>query len=159
MGVRSRTKLRLVELAEIDSATPGSVLAGVKFAGSFDARDAALEMIYGGAIKGRIEQIGMRKADGAFPRTDTFTVELWVTAYKPGQTADEAEERVEEMTDELVGIVADNSLVKPALGGDPEGLLEVKVGDITGPDAVADENGEGWQAAALVEIECRAKRT
>ena len=102
-SIRVATKARFVELL-IEK------LAAVQVSYGWP-QDLEDECVWVGAATGPVTIPSYRA--GRATRDDTFTVEVHFMAAKPGQTAQDADRRVEELYSALEDICADN----PSLGG------------------------------------------
>lgn len=152
MTIRAVTKARMLDLVAAAKTAGDESLAGVQLEPSFPARPEH-QLVYLGGVRGPVKRIAMQ---GRY--NDTFTVELWATAFIKGQSADEAEARAE-----AIGWAAVNAILTAgkvngvALGGQPAGLIDVTLGEATGPDSIPDD--EGFQAAMQFDLVCNATFT
>jgi hypothetical protein len=143
-SARTAVKARLVEL--LAARLPPDVQVSYGWPGA-DMRD---EAVWVGACRGPVTVADLRA--GRKTRDDTFTLDVHFMAGRPGQTAQTADERVEELYWALEDLLADD----PTLGG-VDGLRHAAQlgGDVEfeGPQATS----EGFVAFATARITVKTR--
>jgi hypothetical protein len=90
------------------------------------------------------------------PRDDVFTIVVVCRAYEPGDEADEAETRVQELANNVMSAVStDPTVAYSPLGGLVEGVIQAIVASVDGPDCFPGP--EGYEAVMLVSIEIQTR--
>lgn len=89
------------------------------------------------------------------PRDDIFTVVVVCQSHMPGDSPDEAEERVESYAAAVMAAVSVAPTTYDPLGGGVDGLIMVTVANVDGPDSVPAAEGYGAIMAVSVEFHTR----
>lgn len=139
-SIRTAAKVRLVELLAVE-------LTPVQVAYAWPGEDAKDECVFLGGVQGNVSVRDMRS--GRKARDDTFTIAVHFYAGKPGQKAQEADERAEVLYSALENVLADN----PKLG-DLDGILwAAQMNDSTEyREPEADAEGYVGEVAAFVQV-------
>jgi hypothetical protein len=141
-SIRTAVKTRLVDLLT-DALNPVQVSYG------WPGQDLQDESVFCGQTTGQVTVADFRA--GRKTRDDTFTVEVFFLAMKPGQTAAQAEERAEELYGSLETALAEN----PKLGDLPGVIHVAQLGNEV--EIKSAPSTEGWEAEVRAVITVKTR--
>lgn len=144
--VRSQIKERIAELL--------TNAAGVPVYRAFPP-DVPDELIWLASTTGGLEYAVMGTN---LPRDDKFTVVIVAMSFKPGDSPDEAEQRVEDIASTIIVTLADNVRLDDEVE-DQYSIFDALVTSVDGPDAMPGPDGEGWDAFVRVSLEIHLRIT
>jgi hypothetical protein len=144
--VRSQIKARLTELL--------SVATGVPVFRAFPP-SVPDELIWLASTTGGLEYLVM---GSNLPRDDKFSVVVVCMSFKPGDTPEQAEDRVEQIASAVVITLADNVRLDDEFA-DEFTVFDAVVTSIDGPDAMPGPDGEGWDAFVRLSIDIHLRIT
>ena len=146
-SIRGAVKLQLITI--ISAALPG-----VQVVRGWPGNETQNECVVMGRINGVSEIPQMAGPANRYRRRDEWTIELWFFALKQGQTADEAEDRVEAMFS-AVDVALSGPYGGPYLAGAVPGLQMCVIHESEGPES--QMTLEGWSASWRVTLACTAR--
>lgn len=144
--VRAQVKTRIAEI--LSSAT------GIPVYRAFPP-DTPDELIWLAATQGGLEYAVMGTN---LPRDDKFSVVVVCMSFKPGDTPDEAEARVEEIASTVIIELAENVRLDDEYT-DEFSIFDALITAVDGPDAMPGPDGEGWDAFVRISIDIHLRIT
>ncbi len=141
---RAQTKARILGLLRDDGRT-----AGMSLDYGLPPNGVPVEGIWLGKAAG--PHANRTMTAGRKDRRDVFTITAHCYAFQPGQTAEEAETRAQELFAVLEDVVAND----PKLGGAVTGLQWAVLGQVE-LDSAPGGDGEGFAAWVDADINCQS---
>jgi hypothetical protein len=92
------------------------------------------------------------------PRDDKFSVVVVCMCFKPGDSPEEAEARVEEIASTVIVELADNVRLDDETS-DEFSIFDALITSVDGPDAMPGPDGEGWDAFVRLTIDIHLRIT